>query len=186
MTNDRHWELIDQRVVLQTPWATVENNCYRLPGGGTIDNYLVVKRPAFVLVVAEQDDNVVLIEQYRPATNTTYVSLPAGYLHESETPTAAAARELAEETGYRGSAFQALGTLDPLPGFVVSPAHVIRCVVSGPHDSPSDPEGEVSRVLLVSWPEILKRISCGGINEMQAVAALLLTYGDKASFRLRD
>lgn len=170
------WALARQQVIFDKPWALAENNCYVTADGGWVDDYLIVRRSPFVLIVSEREGKVVLIEQYRPATDKSYISLPAGYLEDRETPTQAAERELQEETGYYAESFELLATLDPLPGFVSSPAHVIRCRITGQEGSRHDPDGEVSRVLLLSWDEILERIRRGAIDEMQAVAALLLAH----------
>src|SRR5258708_6986696 len=85
------------------------------------DDYYVVQRSDFVLVYAvDPAGNVLLVRQYRPATEEFYLALPAGYVGPGESPVTAGARELLEETGVSGSDWSEIGQLDPLPGYIRS------------------------------------------------------------------
>jgi len=53
-----------------------------------------------VIVVARDGDRLVFVEQYRPTIRSTQLELPAGIVEAGESFTAAATRELEEETGY--------------------------------------------------------------------------------------
>jgi ADP-ribose pyrophosphatase len=60
---------------------------------------------AVCVVAVTPEDELVLVEQYRPPVDGPVIELPAGLVgdldgHEGETPEAAAGRELNEETGY--------------------------------------------------------------------------------------
>ncbi|MFO7565187.1 MAG: bifunctional nicotinamidase/pyrazinamidase [Enhygromyxa sp.] len=66
----------------------------------------VVGATAAVIVAVSEDDELILIEQPRPAVGGRVIELPAGLIgdvagSEDEAPELAAARELEEETGYR-------------------------------------------------------------------------------------
>ena len=74
------WQRRNRTIALQTPWLRVFRDEYTLPNGTEVDDFYVIERNDFVLVVAEQNDHVALVRQYRPATNRYYYSLPGGYL----------------------------------------------------------------------------------------------------------
>jgi len=173
VTRFRAWKLLDRRVLYQSQWAAVELNAYFGPLGSRIDDYLIIRRPPFVLVVAERDDEVLMIEQYRPATERTYLCLPAGYLQDGETALVAAERELNEETGFSAHSFRQVSILHPLPGYVHSDAYVVRCVLAS-QEPRNDPDGEVVNISFSPWRKVLLSIQDGTICEMQAVAALLV------------
>jgi ADP-ribose pyrophosphatase len=168
------WQLVASRTVVTRPYITIECNTYKTEASATIDDYYVIRKKPFVLVVANADDDrILMIRQYRPATNRSYLCVPAGYINPGESIEAAAAREALEETGYIVAHAHCIGELHPLPGFIDSPAHVVVCRAVQRERPPADDEAE--EVLLLTREEILKRIIAGEINEMQAVSALLLS-----------
>ncbi len=71
-------------------------------------------RCAVVIVAVTQSDELVLIEQYRPAVDARCLELPAGLVGDQEDPDEAlelaAARELEEETGFRPARVERLTT----------------------------------------------------------------------------
>ena len=69
------------------------------PNGSEHDVAIVRHRPSVVLVPMLADGRVLLIRQYRPATNRVMWELPAGSIDADEPLEAAAVRECAEETG---------------------------------------------------------------------------------------
>ena len=168
------WELIGSESVVESPWMRVRRNRYRLPDGREIDDYFVVERSAFVLVVALRAGRLVLVRQYRPATGREYVSLPAGYIDEAESPEEAARRELREETGLEATQFRLIGQLDPLPGYLSSKAFVVLCEEAAGELRVGDAD-EISQVFDLPIDEAVGMIRSGGICEMQAVSAILLT-----------
>lgn len=124
-----------------------------------------------VLIVACMDRKVLLVRQYRPGTDKYYWSLPAGYIEDNETANMAAERELKEETGCCGENFVLAGELDPLPGYVRSKACIVMCDARG---GECKRDNEVDDIRGVGWTKALKMIQLGEVNEMQAVAAMLL------------
>jgi ADP-ribose pyrophosphatase len=139
-----------------------------------VSDYFVVRRAPFVIVIARRGDAVVMLDQYRAATDAIYRSFPAGYLQENETPLQAAARELLEETGFEASSAVLIGVLDPLPGYIESRCYVVTCSADGQIRAVNSDDSEEVRVELLSSAEIEQAISANEIREMQAVAAFTL------------
>jgi len=167
------WRLLRSQVILSNQWLTFEKNDYQPCGRAAVHDYFIVRRRPFVLVVAESDSGVVFVRQYRPATERFYWSVPAGYIDPGEDILTAAARELLEETGAVGRGFRHIGSLDPLPGYISSAAHVVRCTV--PDSTVLRPnDTEVEEAVSMSWADIGERLAAGEITEMQTVSALLL------------
>jgi ADP-ribose pyrophosphatase len=168
------WKLIGSEIVLETSWLTIHKNQYEISNGSRVYDYFVVSRKDFVLVVGTREESVILLKQYRPATNKFYYCLPAGYLEDGENPVHAAERELFEEAGMRGKGFYVVGCLDPLPGYIKSKAYIVTCELSSEMPSLSENEEGISEIVKLNWNVITQMILNGEIDEMQAVAALLL------------
>jgi ADP-ribose pyrophosphatase len=84
-------------------------------------------RAAVILALDEGD--VILVEQYRVPLGKHCLELPAGLIGDhdaSDTVEAAAARELEEETGYRPARIETLGEFHSSPGMVSESFELIR------------------------------------------------------------
>lgn len=167
------WTLLQSQSVLDTPWMSVKKKTYRLDEQTTHHDYFVVERSPFVVVVALNEQAIVLVRHYRQGTDQTYLELPAGYREGNESPETAACRELLEETGLKASRADLIGELHPLPGYVRSSASVVVC--SGLTRSGSEIDHhEIDQVEMIAFDEAVSMIVRGEIREMQAVSAILL------------
>lgn len=86
---------------------------------------------AAVILAIDADDKVVLVEQYRVPLGKPCIELPAGLIGDDddapdEEVSAAAARELEEETGYRAGRLELLGEFYSSPGMVSESFTLVR------------------------------------------------------------
>lgn len=82
-----------------------------------------------VVILAVDQGEVLLVDQYRVPLGRRCIELPAGLVgddHEGDTPETAAARELAEETGYAADRIEALGEFHSSPGMVTEGFTLVR------------------------------------------------------------
>ena len=92
-----------------------------------------------VVILAEIDGDVLLVEQYRVPLGRACLELPAGLIGDEEAGEAietAAVRELEEETGYRAGRIELLGDYFSSPGmlsesFTLARAHELVKVGPG-------------------------------------------------------
>src|SRR5712692_2087604 len=80
----------------------ISRKTFVLPNG-TEAAFEIKQEPRAVCVLAlTTRDTVLLVQQFRPGPEAILLELPGGGVNPSEDPAEAAARELLEETGYRG------------------------------------------------------------------------------------
>lgn len=88
----------------------------RLPNGHETERN-IVKHPGAVAIIAVQDNELVLVKQFRYATGKYLLEIPAGTLESGEDFLGCAVRELQEETGYAASSWSKLFQCYMVPGY---------------------------------------------------------------------
>jgi len=169
------WKLVNSAAVFQSPWLEVKKKAYLQEGLSGEQDYYVVERLPFVVVVALHQTDLLMVRHFRHGTDETYLELPAGYRDGGESAIAAAQRELLEETGYEAGTSTLLGELHPLPGYIRSSASVVLCRDLRDTGTVID-ANEIEQVLRVPATQVIQMILRGEINEMQAVSAILLAH----------
>lgn len=87
-------------------------------GDGSVREREVVEHPGGVSVVALTDqDEVLMVRQFRYAQQEVLLELPAGKLERGEDPFDAMRREQQEETGTTSDHYVALGVCYPTPAY---------------------------------------------------------------------
>ena len=104
-----NWELLDERPVHEG-WISVVERRYRLPDGRLVAWEVDRSADAVSVLALTDDDEVVLVEQFRPGPGRRMRSLPAGIIDAGESVEQAAHRELREETGFTARRLDVVAT----------------------------------------------------------------------------
>lgn len=157
-------------------------NQLELEPGIIVDREIIHHQEA-VCVLATIDDQVLLVEQYRPAVAQTTIEVPAGlidYLEDGpEEGLVAAKRELEEETGYHAQHWQFLYSFYPSPGFLDEKIYLYRANDLIKLDQPkAQDEHENVTASLYSRKEVKKLLSDGLIKDLKTLMALTYWLGE--------
>ncbi len=127
---------------------------------------------AAVILAIDEDDHVLLVEQFRVPLGKPCLELPAGLIGDDdsspdEDPSAAAARELEEETGYRADRIEVIGEFYSSPGmvsesFTLVRAHGLTKVSEGGGTDSEDIT--VHRVALSHLPQFVEMARSRGLG----------------------
>jgi ADP-ribose pyrophosphatase len=178
-TDDRLlWREITTRLVKRCGIFDLYESRRRAADGREGDFHLL-QAPDWVNVVPVLRDEAgktsfLMVKQYRQGISGITVEFPAGLVEAGESPEAAAARELFEETGYRAGGLRAIGLINPNPAFMSNRSHTFLAEGLFPDpDWGADKadELELLDVLLVPVEELLAGIGRGPYcNSMTALA----------------
>jgi 8-oxo-dGTP pyrophosphatase MutT (NUDIX family) len=160
----------DRKTVFATPWFQVQE----ASSGGKHPNYSI-NSPDFVCIVAVTEENeLLLVRQFRHAVAEMTLELPAGHVEKDETPEQAAHKELLEETGHVADKLEFLASLSPSTSRFTNRLH---CYFAG--NAKPAPDAEIEAGLkCVRWSKDLKTLlqapefySCGNWAALMAAVA---------------
>ncbi len=132
----------------------------------------VVEHPGAVAVIAlDENEDVIMVEQYRYSVGETLLEIPAGTLKPNENIFSAARRELSEETGFDAD-LEHLLSFYTSPGILSEYLHVFWGKNIRPINSKPDFDEDIN-VIRVPFLRALDYILNGKIKDAKSIIALL-------------
>jgi ADP-ribose pyrophosphatase len=118
------------------------------------------------------DDEVIMVKQFRYPFKEALLELPAGKLECGENPLTCGKRELREETGCTAESFEFIGKLYPTPAYCSEVIHMYlaRGLSSG---SNSLDEDEFLQVVKLPLNQVVEMICNNEINDAKTQLAIL-------------
>jgi ADP-ribose pyrophosphatase len=155
---------------------TVRVDDIRMSDGRVAQREIVAHPGAVGVVALDDDDTVVLVNQYRTPVRARLDELPAGLLDVAGEPAqAAAARELAEEAALVADRWDTLVDLHTSPGMTDEAIRIFlaRGLRPSGEDFVAEHEEITMTVSRVPLTEAARRVFAGQITNAAAVAGIL-------------
>jgi len=133
----------------------------------------IVERSDCVSIIAiDEDDNVLLVKQFRKAIEKDLLEIPAGGIEPGEDPEETVRREMQEETGYLPTNIVKLHGFYSAPGYCSEYLYLYLATDLVPSQLYAEDTDEISlvRVPVNQIPDLL---SSGEICDGKSVAGLL-------------
>ncbi|MEO3790122.1 NUDIX hydrolase [Nonomuraea sp. B10E15] len=176
------WDVLETKQRFEGHVIKVVTDTVRMPRDEAAERDYVIHPGAVAVLALDDQDRVLLIRQYRHPTRRLMWELPAGIRDVPGEPLVdAAARELAEEAGYRAATWHTLVDLRTSPG--MSDERIRVFLARDLTKIPDEENGFVHRHeeidMPVEWvplPDAVEKALMGMIHNSPAVAGILAAY----------
>jgi ADP-ribose pyrophosphatase len=95
-----------------------------LPDGRQSTREVVEHSGAVAIIALDNDNNIIMVRQYRKPVEGLLLEIPAGTMEENEEPLVCAQRELKEETGFTADHWEKILSYYSAPGFTDEYLHL--------------------------------------------------------------
>lgn len=162
---------VKETVIYNGNYLDLINVDVKLPNGN-FSNRDIIKHPGACAIIPFLNDNeIILLEQFRKPLDKTILEIPAGKLNKNEEPLSCAHRELEEETGYKAKNMIYLGSIATAPGFCDEIIHLYKAsnLYKG---TKSCDEDEFTDIKIFTLDKIKNMIKNGDIIDTKTISIL--------------
>ena len=166
---DLQEKIIKEELIYKGSFLDIVNVDVTLPDGKNASRD-IVKHPGATAIIAFLDEeNIILVEQFRLALKRTMLEIPAGKLNKNEVIIDCARRELQEETGYMAKNLEYLGCLATAPGFCDELIYLYKATDLSLGEKNED-EDEFTNVKIMNIAKVKELIRKGEIIDGKTIS----------------
>lgn len=151
----------------------LEKKRVRLPDGKESIREIIVHHGGAAILALTDDQDIILVRQYRLASAQVLTEIPAGKLEKDEDPFVCAQRELEEETGFSAEHWEVLGRMYPSPGYTSECLYLYLARNLKPGKAHLDP-GEFLDSFRLPFKEAVRQVVEGKIIDAKTCLAIML------------
>lgn len=170
---DLHYRIREKSRLFRGKIFDLTTNDVILPNGRKSRLDVIEHPGAAVMVALFDNEDVLLVRQFRFAAREYLYELPAGTLERGEAPASCARRELAEETGYAPSRLKKLSVIYSAPGFCTERLHLFLATGLKERRLRPDPDECIS-IKRIPLERAIAMTYDGRIRDAKSIAGLHL------------
>ena len=181
-----NWPVVSSAELARGRLVALRTDQDRTPGDERAERHVVIHPGAVAVLALDDDQQVLLIRQYRHPVRRLLWEIPAGLRDVAgEQPWATARRELLAEAGYRARDWRVLADYYTSPGFSTERLRVflardLEFVPEAERDFV--PEAEEAQLLSAWLPldEAVRKVFAGELHNGVAALAILAGYAARS------
>ena len=172
-SNKSDWKHIEDQIYDTFPIFKLIRSRRKNPITDKEIDFVRVEGLDWVNVLAFTENNeVVLVRQYRHGREEYTLELPGGCIEQGESPANSGKRELLEETGYSANELQELGMIYPNPAmYAINNYFFVARGVQKVAGQALD-DGEDIKVVTIPFKELLEMIKDGRFKHGMSISAI--------------
>ncbi|NGP75184.1 NUDIX hydrolase [Balneolaceae bacterium YR4-1] len=174
------WSIVTENKEYKTPIFNLLKRSMKLQAVDETDrgDFYVLDAPEWINIIAiTEDDEIILVEQYRYGIEEPTLEIPGGMVDEGEEPLQGAKREMLEETGYRSDTWSSLGKVSSNPAIMTNFTHMYlakNCIFEGAENPDTHERINVHTMPVDDFLELVKNGTVHHAIVLAAVARYLL------------
>jgi 8-oxo-dGTP pyrophosphatase MutT (NUDIX family) len=166
------WKLIRSQPAQSFRVFSVRTDTTVSPRTGIEHDFYVIETKDWINIIPlTDDDQVVMIRQYRHGSREVTLEIPGGLVDPGDTPKKAAARELLEETGYQAKEWTQIGVVNPNPALFNNRCYTFLAQDIKKVSDPTPDQTEDIEVVLIPLEDISGLILKGQIDHAMVITA---------------
>jgi 8-oxo-dGTP pyrophosphatase MutT (NUDIX family) len=166
------WKTLSSRAIYKNPWMSLQEDIAEMPDGHTTLYGVVTFGDCVGVVPFLDNDQIVLVRQYRYVQHNVRWEIPTGGVKAGEPLLDAAQRELQEETGYRADELAWISSYYTSKSVCKETAHLYIGKGLVPAERPAD-ETEFIEIKAFPFAEALRLVVTCEIMDSMSVIAIL-------------
>jgi ADP-ribose pyrophosphatase len=133
---------------------------------------IVEHKGASAVIAINENDELILVKQYRKAVEEFLFELPAGKINVAEEPIECAFRELQEETGYEAKTLTKIYDIYSTPGFSNEKIYLFKAE-GLTYTSTNFDEDEDIEIIAISKDKAKKMLETGQLIDSKTIVGVL-------------